>query len=161
MAVAPDESRPLSLMAGVAAARAMEEVSLKWPNDIMLGEAKGGGILVERNEGVVVIGLGVNLWWPDPPSSTTALYDLDPGPDRHAEIGGLWGAEMMRLMEGSGWPLGEYRAACATLGRRLTWEPDGSGRAVDIAADGGLVVETAEGSQTIYSGVVHHVRGRP
>ena len=61
-----DDLRPFSLMAGVAAARGLEGVSLKWPNDLMAGGAKVGGILVERAD-EVVIGMGVNLWWPGCP----------------------------------------------------------------------------------------------
>ena len=63
----------LSLVAGVAAVRALRilgvsEAALKWPNDLVVGGAKLGGILVEartsgssRGEGsYAVIGLGIN-----------------------------------------------------------------------------------------------------
>ena len=36
-------------------------VSLKWPNDLMLGDAKLAGILLERSGDRVVAGFGVNL----------------------------------------------------------------------------------------------------
>ena len=36
-------------------------VSLKWPNDVLLGGAKLAGVLVEATEGCVVAGMGVNL----------------------------------------------------------------------------------------------------
>jgi BirA family biotin operon repressor/biotin-[acetyl-CoA-carboxylase] ligase len=153
-----EDHRPLSLMAGVAAARSTSGVVLKWPNDLLMGGDKVGGILVESSEGLAVIGLGVNLWWPGAPSGAAALFADDPGPDRHLELGGLWGAEMMRLIDGEGWPIEEYRSRCDTLGRRLTWEPEGAGQAVDLASDGGLVVETPEGRLTIHSGAVRHVR---
>jgi BirA family biotin operon repressor/biotin-[acetyl-CoA-carboxylase] ligase len=153
-----EERRPLSLMAGVAAGRTMSGVSLKWPNDVINGEAKAGGILVERDHEVAVIGLGVNLWWSEPPAGAVGIFPEDPGPERHAEIGGLWGAEMMRLIDGEGWPIEEYRGRCVTLGREITWEPEGEGHAVDIVSDGGLVVETPRGPTTIYSGAVRHVR---
>ena len=68
----------LSLVAGIAAHDALTglvreqgrqlDIRLKWPNDILLGEAKLGGILLESASGVagaaepaVVIGTGVNL----------------------------------------------------------------------------------------------------
>lgn len=153
------DSRPLSLMAGVAATRAAEGTALKWPNDVLLGELKVGGILVERSGDRAVIGLGLNLWWPDPPKGAGALYGRDPGPDRHAEIGGLWAAELMRDLDGDGWPLDEYREKSVTLGRDVTWEPGGSGRAIEIGSDGGLVVELDDGQRnTLYSGAIRHLR---
>ncbi len=61
----------LSLAAGVAVARAVSKYSatkLKWPNDILLGEQKLGGILVELVPGATntaVIGVGINLRLPE------------------------------------------------------------------------------------------------
>lgn len=54
----------LSLVAGVAVARALRalgvQAGLKWPNDLVLGEAKLGGILVETRGALAVIGVGLN-----------------------------------------------------------------------------------------------------
>lgn len=157
--VADDDRRPFSLMAGVAATRAAEGSVLKWPNDVMADDRKVGGILVERSGEVVVIGLGLNLWWAHPVEGASAVHEQDPGEERHAEIGALWGAELMRLLDAPGWPREEYLEYCATLGREITWEPQGSGKAVDISADGGLVVESPHGeTRTLYSGAVRHLR---
>jgi biotin-(acetyl-CoA carboxylase) ligase len=46
-----------------------------------------------------------------------------------------------------------------TLGSEITWEPEGSGVAVDITAEGELVVERDGKRQTINSGAIRHVRG--
>jgi len=56
----------LSLVCGLAAKQALEaievcSVSLKWPNDILLGGEKLGGILVEVSGRKAVIGIGVNV----------------------------------------------------------------------------------------------------
>ena len=57
----------LALAAGLALIEAVERVvpqaklSLKWPNDLMLGAAKIAGILLERSGERVVAGFGVNL----------------------------------------------------------------------------------------------------
>ena len=57
----------LALAAGLALAEAADiaapgrELMLKWPNDLMLGSAKLGGILLERSGDRVVAGFGVNL----------------------------------------------------------------------------------------------------
>lgn len=155
------DQRPFSLIAGVAAARAIDgDVVLKWPNDLIVDGLKVGGILVERSGDVVVVGLGLNLYWPDPPEGLAGLYDEDPGEELHAEVAGLWGAELMALLEQEEWPIYEYRDLCVTVGSDITWQPDGQGHAKDIAPDGGLMVEKPDGEKTtIYSGEVHQVVG--
>ena len=151
--------RPFSLMAGVAACRATEQQCLlKWPNDVLLDDLKTGGILVEESDDVVVVGLGMNLWWPAPPDEVGALFEVDPGQARHVEIGALWAAEMMSLLDGDGWAEDEYRDLCSTLGREITWEPGGSGVAVEVSAAGELIVEGLDGRRPIRSGAVWHVR---
>ncbi|MCZ6662615.1 MAG: biotin--[acetyl-CoA-carboxylase] ligase [Actinobacteria bacterium] len=157
--VDPDESRPLSLVAGVAAARTKSAFGLKWPNDLMIDDSKVGGILVERADAVVVIGMGLNLWWPDAPDGYGALSSDDPGAKVHAEIAGLWAAELMLLVEGEGWPVDEYRDRCVTIGRSISWEPDGSGLAVDVNVAGELLVEADGDIRAIRSGAVSHIRG--
>jgi BirA family biotin operon repressor/biotin-[acetyl-CoA-carboxylase] ligase len=57
----------LTLAAGLALIEAVETaapgapLSLKWPNDLMLGDAKLAGILLERSGDRVVAGFGLNL----------------------------------------------------------------------------------------------------
>ena len=102
--------------------------------------------------------MGLNLWWPAPPTGMVGLYDDDPGPDLHAELGALWAAELMRLVDAESWPIDEYRSLCTTLGRHITWEPGGAGTAVDVAEDGALLVEVDGGVRPLYSGEVSHLR---
>lgn len=86
----------LSLAVGVALARALEacgapEISLKWPNDILLAGGKLGGILVELQSEprsmLAVIGIGLNLQCPaqsDLGYPVAALAQAcSPAPDRH------------------------------------------------------------------------------
>lgn len=56
----------LSLVAGVAAALAVERASgeraeVKWPNDVLLGGHKVAGMLAETRDGAVLLGIGVNV----------------------------------------------------------------------------------------------------
>ena len=57
----------LSLAAGLALIEAVDvavpnqSLMLKWPNDLMLGNAKLAGILLERSGDRVVAGFGINL----------------------------------------------------------------------------------------------------
>ncbi len=67
--LAPGDPPPqsLSLVAGLALIEAVDAavpgqpLMLKWPNDLLLGGAKLAGILLERQDDRVVIGIGVNL----------------------------------------------------------------------------------------------------
>jgi BirA family biotin operon repressor/biotin-[acetyl-CoA-carboxylase] ligase len=70
----PEVIGGLSLAVGVAVAEALAEtgfgdVKLKWPNDILYGDAKLGGILIETSgcasgPTTAVIGIGLNLGMP-------------------------------------------------------------------------------------------------
>ena len=67
--VAPENFSWLPLLSGLAMARAVEgllpgrEVSLKWPNDVLVGEKKISGVLSELASDfkAVVIGAGLNV----------------------------------------------------------------------------------------------------
>ncbi len=158
-AAVDEDRRPFSLMAGVAAVRALQGGAvLKWPNDVLKEERKVGGILVERSESVVVAGLGLNLFWAEPPEATGAVFDQDPGEEAHRGIGALWVAELMAQIESDGWLADEYRDGCSTLGRSITWEPNGEGIAAGISDGGSLLVETGSGIEEIHAGAVRHVR---
>lgn len=72
LAAPPPLAAQLSLLAGVATVDAIRnsgppvnDLTLKWPNDILVGGAKLGGILVEacetRGGRVAVVGVGLNL----------------------------------------------------------------------------------------------------
>ena len=67
----------------LAASDACDEVAgvrplLKWPNDLLVGPAKLGGILGEARDGAVIVGLGLNVNWggAPPPASGVALDTL-------------------------------------------------------------------------------------
>jgi BirA family biotin operon repressor/biotin-[acetyl-CoA-carboxylase] ligase len=98
----------LALVAGLAVHQAVshflpEAVTprLKWPNDVMVGDAKLAGILLERAGEAVIVGIGVNLVAsPDAAGrATIALADLGPAPTRDrfaADLAGLFDAELER-----------------------------------------------------------------
>ena len=147
-------------MAGVAAVRSLPvAIDLKWPNDLLIGGVKVGGILVEQSGGVAVAGMGLNLFWPDPAEGIGAIHDSDPGDEAHRAIGALWAATFFELERSAGWSADEYRRSCATLGQEITWEPNGRGIAAGIDDDGSLLVETSAGVEAIHAGAVRHVRG--
>ena len=75
----PQSARGLSLVVGVAVAEALERlhgvnVQLKWPNDLLVGGRKLGGILVELAPAgsaccaLIGVGINVRVQAPPPPS---------------------------------------------------------------------------------------------
>ncbi len=75
----------VALQEVVSAFAPVHQVLIKWPNDLLVEGAKVAGILLERVEDVVVIGIGVNLArHPDgldrPVTSLAALTGSAPDP---------------------------------------------------------------------------------
>jgi BirA family biotin operon repressor/biotin-[acetyl-CoA-carboxylase] ligase len=176
----PLERRQLVTVAvALAAAAACEEVAgfrpaLKWPNDLVVDDAKLAGILAEAFDGGVVVGLGLNVnWSPDalPDGATSANLVAGRDVDREALFVALLEhleGRCQQLDAGPGSGTGEgqaalaadYRAASATLGRPVRAELPGraavTGTAESVddaghlwirqpAADGGGLVEVTAG----------------
>jgi BirA family biotin operon repressor/biotin-[acetyl-CoA-carboxylase] ligase len=153
------------LLAGLAAHDAIDSqlglaTELKWPNDVMVGDAKVGGILAEMTGETLVVGCGINLWWPEAPAGAVGLLDHDPGKHAAVELAHDWASRLLTAIAGlpGSFNKARYTEICSTIGRHITWRPDGDGRAIGITADGGLIVDTAEDQVTIRSGEVSHVR---
>jgi BirA family biotin operon repressor/biotin-[acetyl-CoA-carboxylase] ligase len=80
----------LALVAGVAIHEALAVFSpvpltIKWPNDVLAGDAKLAGTLLERRDDAVVVGIGANLAYapelPDRPATSIAsLAGVTPDP---------------------------------------------------------------------------------
>ena len=180
----------IPLAGGLAAADACLDVAgfapgLKWPNDLVVGDAKLGGILAELVAGpsdgrrpAVVLGVGLNLTWP---VDDQGAVPLEGGVAAADEVAGrpvgrdeLLEAFLARLAERYGVlsdPVGrdalfdDYRRRCVTVGREVRAElPGGTvveGQATDVAPDGALVVrEPAGTNRVVAASEVVHV-GRP
>ena len=164
----------ITLLAGVAMAEACREVAgadvrCKWPNDLMLGGRKVGGILTEARvrDGRfqhVVVGVGLNLRSvPAGAPDAAALGDVGRGV--------LLTAFLRRFRERYP-PAGEdgfahavvsaYAPLSATLGKRVQATiADGSvveGTALDVDLGGNLVVQTVGGRATVGFGDIVHLR---
>ncbi len=156
------------LVAGMAAHDAIVSqlgiaVTLKWPNDIMTGDIKVGGILAERDEACLVVGCGINLWWPDAPDGAGGLLEVDPVRSAATDLALAWASRLLAALDGlpASFARSAYIEVCDTIGRHITWQPAGEGRAIGVTVDGALVVETGAGHEVIRSGAVRHVRGAP
>jgi len=157
--------RLLPLLAGVATASALRPsgvpAEVKWPNDVMLGAKKLGGILVESRldaRPFAIVGIGLNVARaPEAVPEATALAAHARAPDvralAEAVRAGLL-ARVARLDEGGARAvLPEVRAYCGTLGRRVVWEKM-EGVALDVDEDGALLVETLGQKRRIVVGDV-------
>lgn len=165
----------LSLAAAVAMAEACQsacgvEVRCKWPNDLVVGSRKLGGILPEASfaDGRldhVVMGLGVNLLqraedFPDELRDRATSVRIEGGrPDGPA----LLRAYLRGLRDACGRPgvLDRYRAHSATIGRQVA-ATTRSGRrvqglAVDVDPSGALVIQSGSGPWPVAFGEVEHL----
>lgn len=157
----PTEDWPLvPLVAALAARDAVAEtcrrdVELKWPNDLVVPEGKVGGLLAEGTDGRLVVGLGVNLWWADPPSGAAGLCPTDPGPRLGPRLARRWVDGLLRRLARPPreWGHDEYRAVCSTIGSAVTWRRV-RGRAIDVSSSGALLIETPEGVVEVTAGDV-------
>ena len=199
----------VTMAAGVAMAGAVEHVAgvvagLKWPNDLVVdtgdGERKLAGILAEadwpagstasagyrppgpHDRAVVVVGVGLNVSWPEVPDELDRLATALNLLGGEARAGARAGAEVDRVellvaflrrlddgyaalvAGGADSLLDRWRARSVTLGRRVRVDlgaGDVEGTALDVTPEGHLVVATDEGGRrTIAVGDVVHLRSR-
>jgi len=170
----------LALVAGVAAHRALTAVvpglagpesaglALKWPNDLMVGAGKLGGILLERQGEVVVVGIGVNL--AEAPEvldrATVSLGALGHHAARDVFASALaetW-AEALDLWHRGGWPMlrEEWLSRAHPAGTLLAVNHAAEGRVIGayagLDADGAVLLRLADGAvRAIHAGDVELV----
>lgn len=151
----------LTLVAGLAATDVLpSSLGLEWPNDLVRGDVKVGGLLAEVDAGVVVVGLGLNVFWRSPPAGMGGIHPSDPGPEHAPALAERWAGALLGRVEAgpADWGRDEYLERCVTIGTTIAWDPGGTGVAVGIGDDGSLLVETGDGPLRLYSGVVSGVR---
>ena len=160
----------LALMAGVALHEAAcvmclhsgvrdPEPNLKWPNDLMLGGGKLAGILLERAEDAVVVGIGVNLAHHpatlDRPATSLATHGMTVAPEPFVETLAEVFARWLARWRGEG--LAAVRAAWLArahpVGTALTARSAGGdpveGLFDGLSPDGALVLRLADGERRV------------
>lgn len=172
---APGRWLGVALAAGAALAQVLREqgwpVHLKWPNDLMLGEAKLGGILIEMDalaEGPshLIVGVGMNEYLL--PAERDALdrpvaglQDLPVAYDRATLLAGMVLALREVLVHYPAQGLAAWRDAWQSLdclqGRSVSFQQADvvhEGIAEGIDAQGSLMVRTSAGLVACHSGEV-------
>ena len=144
---------------------------LKWPNDLIVADAKIAGVLAEYVAGewpAVVVGIGVNLAPTGPDDSRTTSVWQEAGV--HVAPRALldilleeleWRRAMLESVEGRAALREEYTHSLATLGQRVrVHQIQGDSRGVATGVDemGRLVVDIDGVSTVFASGDVVHLR---
>jgi BirA family transcriptional regulator, biotin operon repressor / biotin---[acetyl-CoA-carboxylase] ligase len=176
----PDGWGGYSLVSALAVAGALAQVAgvdarLKWPNDVLIGGRKIAGILLESrmpaaatdagtasSAGVIAVGIGINLGQRAFPAGLAAratsvwletAHDVERDAVLEATLDAFdhWRSTLER--EGLA-PIRErWLAVADTIGRRVS--VDGiTGVAVDLDADGALVLQDGERRHRVVAGEV-------
>lgn len=169
----PERSREnwgfIPLLAGLSVARTLSEVgekiSIKWPNDLLIGEKKVAGIISTLHGQGVIVGIGLNVSMTSEelpvPNATSLQLEGFTTLDRNQLI-----AMILESLEEdfAGWDQGssfrkQYLAYSSTIGSNVQIElPDGvnlQSKAVSIDELGQLQLEDG---QSIFVGDVIHLR---
>jgi len=176
-----DETRelaqPLTLLAGLSVAEAVESVAgvaarIKWPNDVLINGKKVAGVMVESRtiagECCYVIGAGVNCFQEE--------SDFDPSFRQEAcsikQTSGLevnrvaLARQLMRRLDywlsqvagGDSQALhSRWNKYCDNVGRRITLECNNqtfTGRVVDVNVNEGLMLQLDGGEIKVFDGAV-------
>ena len=173
----------------LAAAQAIDEVTdvactLKWPNDVMLGQAadqrKVAGVLAALVDDAAVVGIGINANWPDevPPAmaergtainrhlSPACAHGADSSNDRTFVDRASLAADILHraighLAADRATLRAAWRDHCSTIGQEVRLELEGRsivGIAADIAIDGALQIDDDGVTSTHQVGDVVHLR---
>ncbi|MCB2059388.1 MAG: biotin--[acetyl-CoA-carboxylase] ligase [Novosphingobium sp.] len=170
------EPATLALLAGLAVHEAVSahlpashSAMLKWPNDVMVGNAKLSGILLEREGDTVIVGIGVNLAAAPqlPDRETVALSELATAPGRDAfanDLARLFDVELERWRNfGIAPVIKRWLTAAHPLGTQISVLEPGDTRSngafAGLGEDGSLQLRLADGaSRAIHAGEVTLVR---
>lgn len=184
----PQHLPDISILAGVAVCQTVREllpkhfeVSLKWPNDVLIGKKKVAGILCEsagEDPRMCVVGVGINV--------NTAEKELLPFAENpfpatsfSTEFGAtpldlekvftiltrkLFGIYQIYQNEGFETVRHVWENNCSFVNKRVEFCENGDGKAkgdvklagtfLGIDADGALVLATSEGEKRFYSGEI-------
>lgn len=168
----------LSLAVGVAVARslracAVPQVQLKWPNDVLFGGAKLGGILLEMTGDAagrcqVVIGVGLNVAMPaaaggaiDQAWTDIRTITANHYPGRNPLLAALLN-ELLPLVadferQGFGAWCDEWQSLDAFAGAAIVLDTGAAqlgGIARGVDRRGALQLETTAGMQSVYGGEI-------
>ncbi len=156
----------LTLAAGVSVAEGIEKSTgvtstLDWPNDVVIGESKLAGVLVEVRGKEVVIGFGINVFSSPPAEKLSRRATC-----LAKELGGISSLERIEILRAvlgrMDWWISALRdgltgelhdrwcSRCGMVNRRIRIQSSGNrftGRVIDVSPSEGLVVLDDDGQR--------------
>lgn len=163
----PEDFDPgkITILSAVAVCRAVEEETplrprIKWVNDIFVGGRKVSGILAEKIDQGVIVGIGVNIH--TPPGGFPPEAGLAGALDAEADPARLAGRIAFHILEGTAHPgdpaiLDAYRQRMFLTGQTVRFTQNGrerEGLVVGVSDDGGLLVTVNGLTETLRCGEV-------
>lgn len=151
----------LTLALGLAAAEAIATAcgiacDLRWPNDLMLGGRKAGGILVQLVDGKAIAGVGINVnhtaFPPDLEATSLRLYAGRELPCEPLAIALIRAVDSFAVEDKETILQLFAHASSYTAGRRVTVDlPEGRivGTTAGLNPDGFLIVRKDDGTDTL------------
>ena len=142
-------------------------VEIKWPNDLLVGGKKIGGILIEEKQGRVVAGIGINIKTRPEPGTQARAYRIQAGSlsefGNPVDAPGLWQQIIRCFREGLPTLLAQPETIREKVEQILAFKDEsvlveqGNGenrpaRIMGIHGNGGLVIQTPAGRQVLESG---------
>jgi BirA family biotin operon repressor/biotin-[acetyl-CoA-carboxylase] ligase len=167
------------LLAGVAVAAALRaeaavDARLKWPNDVIVNDAKLAGILAEQAGDAIVVGAGINVsaTRDELPAAQATSLELAGAAltDRGqllvsvlAELERWYIAWSQAAGDAAGCDLRrQYQLLCATIGSHVQVQLPGgqvmTGTASEVDDAGRLVIQSPAGPVPVSAGDVVHLR---
>ena len=171
--LAPADWSGLSLAVGLSIAESLHpSIQIKWPNDLWVDGQKLAGILIETTaikdapvgERYAVIGVGINLEAPEAAAAQAALdakvapiglRELIPSITAEATLDGILQPliENIKIFEQHGWKphAASFSKRDALQGLSIKVSSGMAGQYLGIGDQGGLMLQTDTGLQTIIS----------
>ncbi len=162
------EMAQVSLVAAVSVAKVFSSMGLrpqlKWPNDVLISNAKISGILLEKNGSALLVGIGINI--SNHPTSasylTTSLKALGVNTtpnDLGSSLEKIF-LRYLKIWDRDGFePINQAWSELAhklndEIHVRIAGRPDQSGYFRGLSSDGGLKLEVEQEIVVIHAGEV-------
>lgn len=174
----PEKSRNLGTLLSMALAlpliRTLEDLGvpglIKWPNDIMTGPCKVGGILVEEKQQTMIAGIGMNLCAAPENSGTEKFFHIKAGCLQASGVNitpsGLWDLCLTHILQHFSVLVTDPALVVKEVDACLAWKDQdvvventgknaGPARILGIDPAGRLCIRTKKGISYISSGTIH------